>query len=1035
MVSPRRLLGIARTLALTFALQLSSLAEANQPVDFQREIRPILAEHCFECHGPDEAAREAGLRLDQRTAALAKRARSELDVIVPGKPHESELLRRVRSSDADLVMPPAGHQNALNADQIQLLERWIAEGAPYTEHWAFIAPRKAPIRDAGRTSRDEPAHPIDVFIAKRLALDALNFSPPAPHAVLCRRIYLDVIGLPPSPAEVDAFVRTAEKDRSGAVAELVDQLLASDHFGEKWARHWLDVARYADTDGYGADDERQQWSWRDWVVRAINADMPYDQFIVEQIAGDLLPDRSQDQLVATGFLRNSMTNGEAAILFEEFRMESVFDRMDCIGKAVLGLSLQCAQCHTHKFDPITHDEYYGMFAFLNDTHEAQSNVYSEEQLSTLTDIHSEQRKIEDEVKTRRPNWRNELRTWEKTQLAKAPNWEVLDTTEQEYRIGGIHPEELPDHSVLSLGHPVASELSLEAEPPSIEGVTGLRVEALLYGDLPHGGPGRNSLGVFEITDLKVEWRAPGSEAWSELVLQEATADFSEEDQVEEEEEEEREEFEEREEEEHEEEEGRRLGPVAYLIDDNDDTAWRADRGNGRRNTESVAVVRFATPLTAPEGSRLKISLMFSETQQVGRLRLALTTSHAPRAANYDHAATLAMQKPISARNGRERAALFRAWWQYQPDFADLKNRLAEIEFPDAETTVLCVQAREPEFHRPTHLLDRGVWNRKKHQVPPHVPAVLHPMTAEQPDRLAFARWLADPSSPLTARVQVNRVWQALFGQGLVDSPEDFGTRTLPPVHGPVLDWLAVDFMENRWSLKHLIHRVISSRAYQQSSRITPELLERDPTNRLLARGPRFRVEAETVRDIALSVSKLLIPDLGGPPVFPPEEALPPEEREHRRRSLYLFRKRNLPNPLLSSFDAPNGETACAQRVRTNTPLAALAALNDPIFAEAARALAVRILLEGGKSDAERADYAFRLCTGRPSKEAERTALLALLKEHQQRLADGWLSINAVATGDDERLPEVPSGTTPRDAAAWTVVARVLLNLDETLSKN
>ncbi|MDB4632432.1 PSD1 and planctomycete cytochrome C domain-containing protein, partial [bacterium] len=975
--------------ALTFALvlPLPSVADVKDPVDFQRQIRPILAELCFECHGPDEAARKANLRLDEREGALAS-------AIVPGKPLESELIRRVRSSAPDVVMPPAEHQNALNPNQITLLERWIAEGAPYTKHWAFIAPSKAPTPASG----DEPIHPIDAFIEERLAIDSLHFSPPAPDTVLCRRLYLDLIGLPPSPSEIDAFVEAAKKDRSEAVAELVNHLLASKHFGEKWARHWLDVARYADTDGYEADDIRQQWSWRDWVVRAINADMPYDQFIVEQIAGDLLPDRSQDQLVATGFLRNSMTNGEAAILYEEFRMESIFDRMDCIGKAVLGLSLQCAQCHTHKFDPITHDEYYGMFAFLNDTHEAQSHVYDEEQLSTLTDIHKERQKVEDEIKAQRPDWRNEIQTWEKAQLAEAPNWEVIDTTKQEYRIGGIHPEELPDHSVLSLGHPVASELALESEPPSLEGVTGLRVEALLYGDLPHGGPGRSRLGVFEITDLKVEWRAPGSEEWSPVALQEATADYSAEDQVEEREEEEREEEEhedeehedeehedeEHEEEEHEEEEheeGRRLGPVAYLIDDNDDTAWRADRGNGQRNTESVAVVRFAKPLTVPSGTHLKITLMFSETKQVGRLRLALTTSPEPRATHYDHAATLAMQKPISARNDRDRAALFKAWRQCQEDLVHHKERLAAIqnEYPEAETTVLCVQAREPNLHRPTHLLERGIWDRKKHRVTPHVTAALHSMTAEQPNRLSFAHWLADTRSPLTARVQVNRVWQAIFGRGLVDSPEDFGTRTPPPVHGDLLDWLAVDFMEHGWSLKEMLRCVTSSRTYQQSARITPELLELDPSNRILARGPRFRVEAETVRDIALSVSGLLVPDLGGPPVFPPEEALPPEEDEHRRRSLYLFRKRNLPDPLLNSFDAPNGQTACAQRVRTNTPLAALAALNDPIFTEAARALALRILLEGGETDADRADYAFRLCTGRPSKAAERTALLALLK--------------------------------------------------------
>ena len=1028
-------------LSLTFALalQLASLVEAKESVDFQSQIRPILSEHCLECHGPDERARKAKLRLDLRKSALEKRSRSGVSIIVAGKPLESELIRRIRSSDADDVMPPAEHQNPLDSEQVELLERWIAEGAPYAEHWAFVAPRKAPIPVSGadslRTRANEPVNPIDAFIASRLERHSLNFSPAASHAVLCRRIYLDVIGLPPSPTDVDAFVEAAEKDRPEAAAALIERLLASDHFGVKWARHWLDVARYADTDGYEADEERQQWIWRDWVVHAINSDMPYDQFIIEQIAGDLLPNRSQDQLVATGFLRNSMTNGEAAILYEEFRMESVFDRMDCIGKAVLGLTLQCAQCHTHKFDPITQDEYYGMFSFLNDTHEAQRGVYSVEQLSIIASIQTETRKIESEVQTRRPDWRKELQTWKKTQLAGAPTWKVLDTIEQEYVGGAVHPDELSDQSVITLGHPVENtELLLEAEPQSLEGVTGLRIEALLYDDLPYGGPGRSRLGVFAATELRVELRTPGSDEWSALAMRDATADFSEEDQFEERE---------KEEDDSEEEEVRRIGPVAYLIDDNEETAWRADRGNGQRNTESVAVVRFATPLTAPKGSRLKFAFQFNHyasgfgPQQIGRLRLSLTRSPEPQAASYDHAATLAMQKPAAARNDHDNEALFRAWWQSQDDFADLKNRLAEIEsdYPEAETTVLCVQAREPALRRETFLLDRGVWNRKKHRVTPQVPAVLHPMTANQPDRLSFARWLADRGSPLTARVQVNRVWQAIFGRGLVDSPEDFGTRTLPPIHRALLDWLAVDFMEQDWNLKHLLRRVMNSKTYQQSSRTTPKRLKLDPENRFLARGPRFRVEAETVRDIALSVSGLLVPEFGGPPILPPEEALPLEENEHRRRSLYVFRKRNRPDPLLSSFDAPNGETACARRLRTNTPLAALAALNDPIFAEAARGLALRILREGGTSDIERVDHAFRLCTGRTPKTAERTALLSLLTQQHQRLADGWLSINAVATGDPERVPDAPPRSTPRDAAAWTIAARVLLNLDETISKH
>jgi hypothetical protein len=463
-----------------------------------------------------------------------------------------------------------------------------------------------------------------------------------------------------------------------------------------------------------------------------------------------------------------------------------------------------------------------------------------------------------------------------------------------------------------------------------------------------------------------------------------------------------------------------------------------------------AVVQFVEPVTLPRDTQLKVSLLFVHGPPGGRLRLSLTSDPDPRAANHDHAATLAMQKPVGARSARESAAVFKAWSQSLPELAELNGRIAHLEsqYPvEAMTTVLCVLPREPELHRETFLLDRGIWDRKKYKVASHVPAALHPIKTKHPDRLAFARWLADRRSPLTARVQVNRVWQAIFGRGLVDTPEDFGTRMPQPVYWRVLDWLAVDFVDHGWSLKHLVRTIVTCATYQQSSRMSPELLELDPENRLLARGPRFRAEAETVRDIALSISGLLNRQVGGPSVFPPvpENVLSQnqwpddwetaEGPERYRRSIYVFRRRSMPDPLLNSFDAPNGGTSCARRVRSNTPRAALVALNEPIFTEAGRALALRILREGGSSDDQRADYAFRLCTGRRSRPVERAELVALLEDHHRRLADGWLSINAIATGDHDRIPEVPPGTTPRDAAAWTVAARVLLNLDETLSKN
>ena len=1019
-------------------------AWADEAVDFQRDIRPILVEHCFACHGPDKEARQAGLRLDLRSVAVSERESGQI-AVVPGKPDDSELLRRITSDNPDFVMPPPDQDRPLVPEVIGRLQRWISEGATYSGHWAFAVPRRPTMPNVD--SQISTIHnPIDRLVAERLGREGLSMAPPASRDVLCRRIYLDLIGLPPSPRQVDEFLDAARKDFPAAIEALVERLLASEHFGEKWARHWLDVARYADSNGYEKDLRREQWAWRDWVIGAINADMPYDQFIIEQIAGDLLPDRTQDQLVASGFLRNGMVNEEGAILPEQFRMDGLFDRMDCVGKAVLGLSIQCGQCHNHKFDPILQDEYYGMFAFLNDTYEAQSWVYSPEQRKKVAKIENEIRALQERLKAQRPGWQQQLTAWEREQRAGALNWHILDTIEQTWVGGSNHPDELRDHSVMVLGHPSTSgEMYVRAEPV-LNGVTGLRLEALVHGDLPFGGPGRSFRGTFAITELRVESRRLDAAAWAKLPLKSATADFSEH--------------------EHplEGDEKRRVGPVAFLIDGDDQTAWRSDRGPGRRNTASVAIVQFAEPVTLPRGSQLKVTLVFKhsapgngrQSTQLGRMRLALTNRPSPRGAAYGHAATLAMAKPAAERTTDERAALLTAWRQSVSELKDINDKIAALQkqLPEADTSVLHLAARRPEDNRETFLLDRGAWDKPKHKVVPHVPAILNALDIgrtsgrEHPTRLDFARWLADKRSPLAARVQVNRVWQAMFGAGLVETPEDFGTRTTQPEYLNLLDWLAVEFMDRGWSLKQFVRTIAGSATYQQSSRVTPRLLEVDPLNRLLARGPRFRADAEVVRDIALSLSGLLNPKVGGPSIFPPvpksvlhDNFSKPdywtvaEGPERYRRSLYIFRKRSMPDPVLGSFDAPNADFACARRVRSNTPLAALVSLNEPVFVEAAQAMAVRILREGGPTDEARANYAFRLCTGRRATRAEREEVVALLKSHRKRLAEGWLLINEVATGDPAKRPSVPPGSSPQDAAAWTIAARVLLNLDETLSKN
>lgn len=1020
---------------------------------FNRDIQPILANHCFACHGPDEKARKSGLRLDVREDAL-KGGKSDGPAIVPGKPEASALIARLTTQVADDVMPPADEKHPVKPADVEKLRRWIAEGAPYARHWAFEPPAKGPLPTVSAKSR---LGPVDSFLAARLAKEGLKFSPAAAPEQLCRRLYLDLIGLPPTPTEVAEFSRAARKDLPGAVAALTERLLASEHYGEKWARHWLDAARYADSNGYEKDLAREQWAWRDWVIQALNHDLPYDEFLIEQIAGDLLPNRSPAQLIATGFLRNGMVNEEGAIIPEQFRMEAMFDRVDVIGKSTLGLTLQCAQCHTHKFDPISQTEYYGLFAFLNNTYDAQSWVYTAAQERKIADVRAGIAAVEARLKKETPDWEERLATWEAEESSRqqATTWDILDATDLHSSSELNHPVALPDKSILTLGHRTISGDNYMIAEPAVTNVTGLRLEILTHGDLPFGGPGRSYKGTWALTELVVETQAPGtnqppgSNVWERLKLVNATADFSEPDHAMEPEWANKS---------ADKDAKRTCGPVAFLADTNDLTAWRADRGVGRRNTAAVAVVRFEKPLTLPPGTRLKFSLRQNHggddngpnTTMIGRFRIALTTTPDPKASAMPYAAVLAMQTPRAARTAEQGAEIFAAWRQSVPEFKSFNDEIDALwkQFPEANTSVLHLAERSPADVRETHRLDRGGWDQPKELVTPQVPAVLPPLPAGVPaTRLAFARWLADERSPLTARVAVNRVWQAIFGVGLVETAEDFGTRGAPPSDPELLDWLAVDFMEQGWSQKQLIRSLVNSVAYRQTSRVTPGLLEKDPHNRLLARGPRFRADAEVVRDIALGASGLLTDQVGGPSYFPPMPQsvldynyVKPEwpvatGPERYRRALYVFRKRSMPDPALANFDAPTADIACVRRPRSNTPLAALTSLNETIFVEASQALALRILREGGGTDRQRADYGYRLCTARGVTSAERAELLKLVASRRQQLAAGWLPAVEVAAGEPGKKLDLPAGTNPQDAAAWTIAARVLLNLDETLTKN
>ena len=1008
------LIRIPRVLLPVAIVAIATCARAAPAVDFQRDVQPIFAEHCAQCHGMDAANRKSALRFDLRESAL-KGGDSGTPAIVPGQPEQSELIHRITSTDADVVMPPPRHNKPLSAKQIDTLQQWIRDGAKYESHWAFTAPRKANLPDVGTT------HPVDALVVSRLKERNLSPSPSAPPAALCRRLYLDLIGLPPSPQELADF------EQRGFEAT-VEILLQSERFGEKWARHWLDVARYSDTNGYEKDMPREQWKWRDWVVDALNRDLPYDQFLIEQFAGDLLPGATGQQIIATGFLRNSMINEEGAIVPEQFRMVEMFDRMDCLGKAVLGVTTQCAQCHSHKFDPLTHEEYYGMFAFLNTAYEAQSWVYTPEQVRQIAGIQRGIRDADERLRSMRPQWAQELAAWEQALLQQQPAWEPLIATELGTISGLNHPTQEADQSLLMKGH-VSSDVFMIAAP-TLDGVTGLRLEALNHRDLPQNGPGRSRLGAWEINELEAFVKKPDGKDWEKLKLVNATADFSEPEKKQ--------------------ADGKKAsGPVVHLIDGTDDTTWKADRGIGRRNQPSVAIVQFEQPLQLPAGTQLKLAWRMT-ADMLGCGRFSITRQPAPAAPPASHAAMLALQTAAATRTSEQSAAVFAAW---RTSVAEAKPINDEIDalwntFPEAATSILHLAEQEPANRRKTYRLDRGEWDQPSDVVEPHTPAALHPFSPDLPrDRLGFARWLTDSRSPLTARVAVNRLWQAIFGTGLVETAEDFGTRAPVPEYRELLDWLAVDFMEQGWSQKRLIRTIVTSATYRQSSEVSAELLERDPRNVWLARGPRFRADAEVVRDIALCVSGLITHKPGGPSVIPPvpQNVLdynftypaywkPAEGPERYRRALYGFRKRSMPDPVMSNFDAPNADLACARRVRSNTPLAALTGLNEPIFVESARALALRVLREGGKDDAGRADYAFFLCTARRPAAPECDAILTLLQSRRQRLAEGWLNPRDIATGDPARLPDLPAGATPQDAAAWTLVARVLLNLDETISK-
>ncbi len=997
-------------------------AEAAR-VDFNRDIRPIMADTCFRCHGFDANARKAKLRLDVRAEAL-KPAKSGAIPIVPGKPEQSEVVHRLFTEDEDDRMPPAEIHKPLTKEQKELFRRWIAEGAEYRDHWAFIPPVATPLPKLERSTW--PKSPIDYFILSRLEEKGLKPSAEADKRTLVRRVSLDVTGIPPTPAEVDAFLADSS---NSAYEKLVDRLLASPRYGERMAQDWLDVARFADSNGYQVDRDREMWAWREWVINAFNRNLRFDQFSIEQLAGDLLPNPTLDQKIATGFHRNHMINEEGGIIPEEFLTEYCADRVETTSTVWLGLTMGCARCHDHKYDPMTQKDYYGLFAFFHNVSEKGVGDYGQpirrntppflklpapQAEAKLKTLNSELEQTKQQMTNLTAAALAGGAEWENLAKATVPAW-----CKGEARIATVGTNKLEvkvnsagDWTTVPLLKPGPTNLMLTAQI-SLPRVTAVKVELS-----PAPDSGRNTTNKIVIAKLRLA-RAESPEAEkSPVLLRPRTLTGT-----------------------------APVADLAKVLDDKANTSWAVALANDR--TESgVFVLSEAAQGSNGVMVKLELGLASDEILAAWRLRLKATDLASELLVPPDVLAVV--QKPVTERTAEEKKQADDFRLAQNPEHVvltkrsdDLKKQIDETDLSIPITLVMDEMA-EP---RPTFVLMRGAYDKKGEPVSAVTPSFLPAFPSGLPtNRLGLARWLMDSSNPLTARVEVNRLWQSVFGAGLVRTSEDFGLQGELPSHPELLDWLAIEFVRTGWDVKRMIKLFVMSATYRQDSRATPELRALDPENRLLARGPRYRLSAEAIRDQALAVSGLLVEKLGGPsvkPYHPPglyEQVVAGSSASTYvqdkgdnlyRRSLYTYWKRSVPNPAMLVFDAPFRETCTARRSRTTTPLQALNLLNDPTYVEASLFLAQRMMREGGSTPESRIRRGFRLATGRQPKLAELDVLV-----------NGWRSMeagfrrdppgaeNLVALGETKADPTLDTV----ELAAYTTVASTLLNLDETVTK-
>ena len=1038
-------------------LILSAAASAAGPaLQYNHDIRPILADNCFACHGPDSASRKADLRLDKRDVAV------DMKAIVPGNPDESELLRRIASHDPDEQMPPPATKKTVTPQQLAILKQWIAEGAEYQVHWSLIAPRRGELPAVKNSGWVRNA--VDRFILARLEQAGLAPASEADRRTLSRRLSLDLTGLPPEPALVESFVNDTADN---AYEKLVDTLMASKQWGEHRARYWLDAARYADTHGIHIDNYREIWAYRDEVIEAFNRNQPFDQFTIEQLAGDLLPNPTVGHRIASGFNRCNITTSEGGAIDEEYLVLYTRDRTETSGSVWLGLTVGCAVCHDHKFDPLSQREFYAMSAFFNNTTQKAMDGNIKDTAPVLRvpvpsdrprlhELEQEIAKAKLKLDSRRAEAHRAFDAW----LVGAKE----TTPAVELPAEGLHV-----HASLSEGQGKVTQVSVDDRPRQVP-----LAESISWQPGPMGSkalqPQGGALSLEDVGDFDNKqaftcsawiYISPNDSSGALCARMDNTQGFRGWDFW---------------------VQRRQFG--AHIVHRWPDNALKvvaakqapantwvhvAVSYDGSDKASGVHVYYDGVELpTQVEADKLNQKIQTKVPFRVGQrhtgdplsdtviqdLRIykrALPAADVASLAKGSHFSAI-LAKPAAERTDGDKQQIYQ-WWlgTHDKPFQAVSAQLVRAEKEQAELSrrgTIAYVMQEKSAPPMAYVLNRGGYGQRREEVKPATPQALPPLPDALPrNRLGFAKWLLLPENPLTARVTVNRFWQELFGTGLVRTAGDFGISGELPSHPELLDWMAVDFREPGWDVKRCFKQMVMSAAYRQAAIATPEKLEKDPANRMLSRGPRFRMDAEMVRDGALAASGLLVPKIGGPSVKPYQppgvwEAVAMLESNTRnyqrdsgealyRRSMYTFWKRSAPPASMDIFNAPSRESCTVRRERTNTPLQALATLNDPQFVEAARALAQRALKEGGATPRERIDYVYLRLLARTPREEERSvveaSLTELLSYYREHLEDAK---KLLAFGESKRDESLD----PTTHAAWTMLTNQMMNLDEVLNK-